>query len=205
MVAPDMRRILEAAAAAARGGRRREINGAIVLAAIVGDGKSAAAQMLQRLGLTFEGAIRALQSKPAPARPEQRALPAPDAEAILAGARERVQSRTGLAARRLPMNGETAHEEPPFAEPTPLHVEEEPQLPPSFGPEPPAQDATHAPEAPAAFEPAHPSDLRPRYEPPHGLRNGRGFRSRTGAGAGRLSRGRGPVRALAVRRWAELR
>ena len=94
-VAPDMRRILEAAAAAARGGRRREINGAIVLAAIVGDGKSAASQVLSALGLTFEGAIRALQSKPAPAA-EQRQLPAPDAEAILADARERVQSRTGV-------------------------------------------------------------------------------------------------------------
>ena len=46
-----MRRILEAAAAAARGGRRREINGAIVLAAIVGDGKSAAAQVLSALGI----------------------------------------------------------------------------------------------------------------------------------------------------------
>ncbi len=64
VVASDMRRILEAAAAAARGGRRREINGAIVLAAIVGDGKSAAAQVLSNLGMTFEGAIRALQSKP---------------------------------------------------------------------------------------------------------------------------------------------
>ena len=89
-VAPDMRRILEAAAAAARGGRRREINGAIVLAAIVGDGKSAAARVLSALGMTFEGAIRALQSKPA----ETARAPAPDAEAILAGARERVQSRT---------------------------------------------------------------------------------------------------------------
>ena len=97
MVAPDMRRILEAAAAAARGGRRREINGAIVLAAIIGDGKSAAAQILSAFGLTFEGAIRALQSKPAPVA-EQRALPAPDAEAFLAGARERVQSRTGVCA-----------------------------------------------------------------------------------------------------------
>jgi neural Wiskott-Aldrich syndrome protein len=60
-VSVDLRRILEAAAAAARGGRRREINGAIVLAAIVGDGRSPAAQMLHGQGLTFEGAIRALQ------------------------------------------------------------------------------------------------------------------------------------------------
>lgn len=90
VVASDLRRILEAAAAAARGGRRREINGAIVLAAIVGDGKSPAAQMLQSQGLTFEGAIRALQSSAsAPPRP----APA-STEDILASARERVQSRS---------------------------------------------------------------------------------------------------------------
>ena len=87
----DMRRILEAAAAAARGGRRREINGAIVLAAIVGDGKSAAAQVLSALGLTFEGAIRALQSKPAPAA-EQRAA---------TGARRRGDTRRRARARAI--------------------------------------------------------------------------------------------------------
>jgi len=92
LVAPDLRRILEAASAAARGGRRREINGAIVLAAIVGDGKSVAAHVLGELGMTFEGAIRALQAKPA--EPPPKSAPAPDAEAILASARERVQSRT---------------------------------------------------------------------------------------------------------------
>src|SRR5687768_7067423 len=61
VVAPDLRRILEAAAAAARQSRRRDINGAIVLAAIVGDGRSAAAHLLRAQGLTFEEAIRALQ------------------------------------------------------------------------------------------------------------------------------------------------
>lgn len=60
-VSADLRRILEASAAAALQGRRREINGAIVLAAVVGDGKSAAAHMLRAQGLTFEAAIRALQ------------------------------------------------------------------------------------------------------------------------------------------------
>ena len=65
----DLRRILEAAAAAARQGRRREINGAIVLAAIVGDGKSPAAHMLRVQGLTFEEAIRALQYAAAPQQP----------------------------------------------------------------------------------------------------------------------------------------
>lgn len=86
-ISADLRRILEAAAAAARQGRRREINGAIVLAAIVGDGKSTAAHLLRVQGLTFEEAIRALQRvvpappppQPPPEQrvPEQPAPPAP--------------------------------------------------------------------------------------------------------------------------------
>jgi neural Wiskott-Aldrich syndrome protein len=71
-ISDDLRRILEAAAAAAQQGRRREINGAIVLAAIVGDGRSAAANLLRTQGLTFEEAIRALQ----------RATTAPPPEAV---------------------------------------------------------------------------------------------------------------------------
>jgi len=89
VVSTDLIRILEAAAAAARGGRRREINGAIVLAAIVGDGKSPAAHLLRAQGLTFEGAIRALQT----GRPSGAAAPATAGD-IMAGARERVQART---------------------------------------------------------------------------------------------------------------
>ncbi len=54
-------RIVEYASAAAQQSRRREINGAIVLAAVVGDGRSAAASMLRAQGLTFEEAIKALQ------------------------------------------------------------------------------------------------------------------------------------------------
>lgn len=82
-ISADLRRILEAAAAAARQGRRREINGAIVLAAIVGDGKSPAAHMLRVQGLTFEEAIRALQNVTAPQpsthqpAPPPRQLPSP--------------------------------------------------------------------------------------------------------------------------------
>jgi len=89
-VSLDLRRIMEAAAAAARGGRRREINGAIVLAALVGDGRSPAAHLLQAQGLTFEGAIRALQRGAGMAPPQ----PSTNTEDILASARERVQSRT---------------------------------------------------------------------------------------------------------------
>jgi neural Wiskott-Aldrich syndrome protein len=100
-ISVELKRILEAAAAAASQGRRREINGAIVLAAIVGDGRSSAAHMLRGQGLTFEEAIKALQRAmaapvaPVPlARPAALASTAPvDSEDILATARQRVQSR----------------------------------------------------------------------------------------------------------------
>ena len=94
----ELRRILEAAAAAAQQGRRREINGAIVLAAIVGDGKSAAAHLLRAQGLTFEEAIRALKqasSEAAKSAGQGAAPPRPaSTEDVLAAARERVQSRS---------------------------------------------------------------------------------------------------------------
>ena len=155
-VAADFRRILEAAAAAARGWRRREINGAIVLAAIVGDGKSAAAQVLSGLGLTFEGAIRALQSKPS--EPSPRPLPAPDAEAILAGARERVQSRIGVPARR-----ETTQPPGTAAEQYP-----EPEQDRAYSYDPPAQRALPPPE-PARYEPEpqHPAAYEPAHHEQH--------------------------------------
>ena len=56
--APDaeLLRVLQAAAQAAQQSRRRQIDGAIVLAAIVGDGKSPAAGLLKAHGLTFEEA-----------------------------------------------------------------------------------------------------------------------------------------------------
>lgn len=98
-VSPALVRILEAAAAAARGGRRRDINGAIVLAAIVGDARSIAAQILQDHGLTFDEAIKALQAAQAqPPRAPAPELP-PPAEDVLARARERVQSRAAPSLR----------------------------------------------------------------------------------------------------------
>jgi hypothetical protein len=167
VVAPDLRRILEAAAAAARGGRRREINGAIVLAAIVGDGKSAAAHVLSSLGMTFEGAIRALQSKPTP-EPEQRALPAPDAEAILAGARERVQSRTGVIPRRQLPNVDSTYEDAAASEPEPLHVEEAYPSAPAVEESEPQHEHHYArgyePQPP--FEPSAASEPNPQHEAP---------------------------------------
>lgn len=130
-VHPDVKRILEYAAAAAQQSRRPSINGAIVLAAIVGEGHSTAAGLLRGQGLTFEAAIHALQrafaASSAPARqapdgevasaatlepPMPDAAPAPPmpssrvTDAILAGARERVRaSRIAAVDGALPHAG----------------------------------------------------------------------------------------------------
>lgn len=78
---PELLRVLHAAVQAAQQSRRRQIDGAIVLAAVVGDGKSPAAGLLKAHGLTFEEVIRALQKTTAKAnaqaRSKQFATPAP--------------------------------------------------------------------------------------------------------------------------------
>ena len=116
-VSHAVRRILEAAAAAARGGKRRDINGAIVLAAIVGDGKSAAAQMLQAQGLTFDEAIRALQA--ALNQPSRDVGAA--ADDVLARARERVQSRSAPSLREIMQDLPRPVAPPPIAAPAPAY------------------------------------------------------------------------------------
>jgi len=71
--APDQEllRVLEAARQAGAQSRRKLIDGSIVLAAVVGDGKSPAAGLLKTHGMTFEEAIRALQKASAQARSKQ--------------------------------------------------------------------------------------------------------------------------------------
>jgi hypothetical protein len=78
-LAPDLKRVLEAAAVAAQQGRR-QVSGAILLAAIIGEGKTIAAQLLRAQNLTFEHAIKALQGgRLAAAQP--RAAPPPRVQA----------------------------------------------------------------------------------------------------------------------------
>ncbi|MDX2290566.1 MAG: Clp protease N-terminal domain-containing protein [Hyphomicrobiaceae bacterium] len=119
----ELRDVLQAAAKAARQSRRGDIDGAIVLCAIVGHGQSNAAALLRSHGLTFEEAIRVLQERmraTAAATPDPlasdrlgedadmapAAAPAPgqfevettgrprrNAESILADARSRIESR----------------------------------------------------------------------------------------------------------------
>jgi neural Wiskott-Aldrich syndrome protein len=57
----DVQHIIQSAGAAAQKSQRRGVSSALALAAIVGDGRSPAAQMLRNHGLTFEHAIAALK------------------------------------------------------------------------------------------------------------------------------------------------
>ncbi len=60
-ISPQLTQVLKYATLAAQQGKRSSIDGAIVLAALVGDGRSMAASFLKAQGLTFEAAIQALR------------------------------------------------------------------------------------------------------------------------------------------------
>lgn len=106
-ISDELHRILNAAAVAARAGRRSLIDGAIVLAAVIGDGRTSAAGLLKSHGLTFDVAINAIRqsAKPQGGTPPPQPPPAGDrgspvaaggqgsSEDILATARAKVASR----------------------------------------------------------------------------------------------------------------
>lgn len=179
-ISSDLRRILEAAAMAAQQGRRREINGAIVLAAIVGDGKSAAAQLLRNQGLTFEAAIRALQraNAEAPPAPQPPALDHAPPRAEPPAKKQRPPIEHLEPAPAYPI--EEAHPEPSLAddyapEPYPMPEEPAPSLdlgeavPQRWAP-PPEPRAT-----PTINTPPRPPMTRtppPVMTPPFGSRHG---------------------------------
>lgn len=107
-ISPALTQVLKYATLAAQQGRRSSIDGAIVLAALVGDGRSMAASFLKAQGLTFEAAIQALRQAATKAvDPPQAQSPTPPhgypdpatatpnrTEDILARARERVETRS---------------------------------------------------------------------------------------------------------------
>ncbi|MBS0250482.1 MAG: Clp protease [Proteobacteria bacterium] len=174
-VSAEVRRILEAAAAAARGSRRRDINGAIVLAAIVGDARSIAAEILETHGLTFENAIRALQAALNPPREPVQPQPQPPvADDVLARARERVQSRSAPSLRDImkdmprhplsegpdpmPAGPPSAHEQGPYSA--------FPEQPQTHGPVP-APPFSQAPSFDRPFGPKAPSEEQDEPQPPH--------------------------------------
>jgi hypothetical protein len=88
VIAPELKRIIEYAAAAAQQAKRSNVNGAITLAAMIGEGRSMAASFLRAQGLTFEVAVRVLQQQGKPQSPPA-GNPA-STEDILSGARARI-------------------------------------------------------------------------------------------------------------------
>jgi hypothetical protein len=109
----ELLRVLHAAGQAAQQSRRRQIDGAIVLAAVVGDGKSPAAGMLKTLGLGFDEAIRALQKASAQARSKQFASPPPAALRRAAATSETPAAPSIPAPTPAPPSEPPADEAPP--------------------------------------------------------------------------------------------
>ena len=76
-ISPALTQVLKYATLAAQQGRRSSIDGAIVLAALVGDGRSMAATLLKSQGLTFDATIKALRdvaARVSPHPPPERPL-----------------------------------------------------------------------------------------------------------------------------------
>jgi hypothetical protein len=152
----DLLRILQLAGLAARQSQRRQIDSAIVLAAIIGDGNSPAAGMLKAQGLTFEEVIRVLQQglvvrapdavapSPPPAAPPK----TPNAEDYLATARARIkQSEPPRTAPTRPLT-------PPPPEPAPLQAPAPaPPAAAALGPPPPPPPPPAPPSGLATFRP----------------------------------------------------
>ena len=132
-ISPGLTQILKYATLAAKQGRRPNIDGAIVLAAIVGDGRSMAAGFLKAQGLTFQATVRVLQQ----ATRDSRAAP-PSAP---------VRSPAGPSPAPLPPPSQPAM--PPSAhEPRPAPALQQPvTATPARAPqpEPPAQPAPRPP------------------------------------------------------------
>lgn len=101
VIAPELKRIIDYAAAAAQQGRRAQVDGAIVLAAMVGEGRSAAAGFLRAQELTFDAVVLALQrqAQERAVAAQQNGSAPPSAEDILANARERIAASRGQGGR----------------------------------------------------------------------------------------------------------
>ncbi len=118
-ISAGLTQILKYATLAAKQGRRPIIDGAIVLAAIVGDGRSMAASFLKAQGLTFQATVRVLQQAtrdsraapatgPGPATPSPAPVPPPQS----------VMPPPGSAARPAPQSQQPIMA-PPVREPQP--------------------------------------------------------------------------------------
>ncbi|MDX2258724.1 MAG: Clp protease N-terminal domain-containing protein [Hyphomicrobiaceae bacterium] len=159
-ISNELKGVLQYAAKAARQSKRADIDGAIVLCAIVGLGQSNAAAILRAHGLTFEAAIQALQNqlraaaqsggpggRPGSGGEIDGSRPRSPADAILADTRARIESRRnqGLG----PSLGDAATA-PPQRSPHDMEAGQPFDAPGSFEPSnsaPPPQ-VPHLPPAP---------------------------------------------------------
>lgn len=175
--AEELLRIMDYAAAAAQSSGRRAIDGAVVLAAMVGEARSPSAELLRAHGLTFEAAIRTLQSrganpptvrvqppKPEPARPEgvgaAAAAPAvaPSVADVMRSVRDAISEPMQRPAYR------TERAPPPVARPAapypPPHLNGADRVRPErLDPERPERGGTYRPEPEPRYE------LEPEAEP----------------------------------------
>ena len=121
----DLLKVLKLAATAAQQSARRQIDGAIVLAAIIGDASTPSAGLLRAHGLTFQEVIRVLQKS---AAPNPSAAPPPEPGAPTRPVMPPVAAQSGAAV------------EPPAPVP--------PQVRPSNAPDaaPAGQSATATPQ-----------------------------------------------------------
>lgn len=154
----DHTKILTYAEAAARQSGRTEINGAIVLAAIVGEGRSMAATFLKAQGLTFQAAIKYIQQVLAPEPPPAPA-PAPEpAPATEARAEPAPSTPAPSEAEAAP----SADAEPTIA-PWPAETGEEPVAPPR--PEPRPEPKRETSDAAVLPDTRVPPVQKPLWEP----------------------------------------
>jgi len=175
--------VLGYATIAAKQGRRQRIDGAIVLAALIGDGKSMAASFLTAQGLTFQEVVRVLQRgggaaqpattstpnarpSPAPHPSDPRTAP-PDGAAgppVHAGVAPSRTEDILAAARERVESRTTPHGRVAVAGPqTPARVPT-PHAPPAVEPSHSGPGLAHSPLAPSGSAPA-PPPIMPRLHP----------------------------------------
>lgn len=140
-ISEELQRVLDAAAAAA-GSKRRVLDGSLVLAALIGDGRSPAAEVLRRQGVTFEAVVKSLREQ----RPKANVRPV---AAAPAGTPTPGQNQAGEL-REGPVDAV-----PRTRTRRPL-------------PEPAPEDYEAAPPAPSA-SPPRPLPRAPRPETPSGM------------------------------------
>lgn len=157
--------IFEYAVAAARQSKRNEVNGAIVLAAMVGEGNSVAAGLLQAQGLTFEGAVQALKRATSqPARPSASATrpPGPQPQETAQVQAHAPDEDPVTTARRRVQAMRLGQPVPPIAPTKPAVAAPVQATPPPLPPAPtiaqplpqnPADQASSVPPVPATSEP----------------------------------------------------